>query len=169
MIFLFLSASALLVGQIFFLFSLFCLPLHCWSGRHFPVFPVFVCLCIAGRADIFLLFLFLSAFALLLRQTFFLFSLFCLPLHHWSGRHFSDFPVFVCLCIVDRADIFLVFFVLSASALLVGQTFSCFSCFCLPLLCCSGRHFSCFPCFVCLCITGRADFFLIFLFLSADS
>ena len=142
---------------------------------------------LSGRADIFRIFLFLSASALLVGQTFPCFSCFCLPLHHWSSRHFPVFPVFVCLCIADRADIFLVFLVLSASASLVGQTFSGFSCFCLPLLCCSGRHFSCFPCFVCLCITepgrhfscfpcfvclcitGRANIFRIFLFLSADS
>jgi hypothetical protein len=47
------------------------------------------------------------------------------------------------------ADIVIVFLILSASGSVAWQTFSLFSCFCLPQPLILGRHFHDFPVFVC--------------------
>ena len=126
-----------------------------------------VCRQILKLADIFLIFLTLSASKLWDRQTFASFLLFCLPTQFVAGRQTPDFLAFVCHQIVRLADICFFSLVLSADFIGGWQTFSGFPCFCLPPNCGTGRHLLLFSCFVCRLHLWLADIIQISLLLSA--
>ena len=110
-----------------------------------------VCRQILKLADIFLIFLTLSASKLWDRQTFSGFPCFYLPPNCGTGRHLLLFSCFVCRLNLWLADIIQISLLLSATN------------------CGTGRHLLLFSCFVCRLKWWLADIFLFLLILSADT